>query len=312
MIIEISTHGSTLRRNHDSFVVWTKEDKTEIPAEKVESVIISSNALVSSQAVKLAMEKQIQIVFSNFSGKPFARIWASTPGKSTEIRRWQYMNQDTDEGLKISYDIVIRKLKNQKKLLYELKNNRSKDYPVLVNAIPIFEQTLEQIHGKNFPKDKLLGFEGWCAKNYFLAISSILPKKWQFESRSQHPAKDEFNAVLNYIYGIGYSDVEKIIILSGLDPNAGFYHSDAYGKPTLSYDLIELVRPMMDKITISLFTKRQVKSSWFESHEDIIFLTKDGRKNIIKKYVEKNKADIQKQIWSYCRKIISMSGNGVN
>ena len=35
------------------------------------------------------------------------------------------------------------------------------------------------------------------------------PNRYKFEGRSRNPAKDEFNTLLNYAYGILYSKVEK-------------------------------------------------------------------------------------------------------
>jgi CRISPR-associated protein Cas1 len=306
MIVEISTHGSTLKRNHDSFVIINSEEKIEIPAEKVDAILISANSLVSSQAIRLAMEKQIHIVFTSWSGNPFARVWASSQGKATDLRRWQYLNQNSSTGLKVSLDIVVKKLKRQKKFLSELKSNRAKRIQVLDEAIRTFDDVLQKLKNQNMPKDSLLGFEGWCAKKYFEAISTILPRKWKFAERTQHPARDAFNAALNYIYGLGYSSVEKVIILTGLDPNAGFYHADSYGKPTLSYDIMELVRPVMDKSIVSLFTKKQIRVNWFEYQNNAVFLAKNGRIRVITKYIEENKKTVEEEAWNYCRKIIKM------
>jgi CRISPR-associated protein Cas1 len=137
-----------------------------------------------------------------------------------------------------------------------------------------------------------------------------LPKKWYYKERTQHPGSDAFNATLNYLYGMGYSTVEKIIILSGLDPNAGFYHADFYGKPTLSFDLMELVRPLIDRTVVSLFTKRKVHDNWFEKQKNAnnneIILTKDGRKNLISEYVKNNQKDIESEIWKYCKRLTRM------
>ena len=80
------------------------------------------------------------------------------------------------------------------------------------------------------------------AKKYFGAISSIVPEKYKFEGRSRNPAKDEFNAMLNYGYGVLYSMVEKACIIAGLDPYIGFLHTDNYNKKSLVFDVIELFR----------------------------------------------------------------------
>ena len=55
-------------------------------------------------------------------------------------------------------------------------------------------------------------------------------------------AKDLFNAILNYGYGVLYAQIEQAIILAGLDPYAGFLHADRPGKPSLVLDLIEEFR----------------------------------------------------------------------
>ena len=99
MILEISEHGSVLKRNHDCFLVQTPTDKIEIPAEKVDAIMITANALVSTQAVALCQEKSIQLVLANWSGKPFGRFWASTPGRATEVRRKQYLHQDSPSSI---------------------------------------------------------------------------------------------------------------------------------------------------------------------------------------------------------------------
>lgn len=318
MIIEISTHGSALKRNHDSFLIQNSDGKTEIPAEKVDAIIISSNSLISTQAIKLCLEKQIQLVLTEYSGKPIARLWSSTPGKTTQIRRNQYLNADTNIAFIICKYILITKLKRQRKLLIDLKNNRKRKTIEMESAILSIGTSLKKAsHLQMTPnfKEVFLGLEGSSAAQYFSAISSILPKRWVFKERSQHPALDEFNAVLNYVYGMGYFSIEKIIILSGLDPNAGFYHTDSYGKPTLAFDLIELSRPLIDRMVITNFTKRKVKENWFEKQADSsvgVFLSRVARQSLISSYVENVQKKVESEAWIFCRKIIQQLGGTQN
>ena len=329
MIIEVATHGSAIRRKRDRFIIETKtqdgtKEQSEIPAEKVEAIMITSNAMISTQAVKLCIEKQIQMVLARYSGRPYARMWASTPGKATEIRRRQYLNSDTQMALEISQEIVLEKIKRQKSVLLDLKNNRRRtgDDAILhklsdaIDGINRTRQKINQLRREIIGfKQTLLGFEGLCAAKYFGAVSSCLPKKWQFEKRSQNPGLDAFNASLNYMYGMGYAGVEKTIILSGLDPNAGFYHADSYGKPTLAFDIIELCRPIIDKTLISTFNKRIVRDDWFEEEMDEpnnfgIRITKKGRTTLLSSYWQEDAKQLEKISWNYCRKIIERLMNG--
>ena len=56
------------------------------------------------------------------------------------------------------------------------------------------------------------------------------------------------NALLNYGYGILYSQVWSALTLAGLEPFAGFLHVDRPGKPSLVLDFIEEFRqPIVDQ-----------------------------------------------------------------
>ena len=311
MIVEISEHGSVLKRNHDCFIVQTPTEKAEVPAEKVDAIIVTANALISTQAVSLCLEKNIQLVLANWSGKPFGRFWVSTPGRATEVRRRQYLHQDTALAFQVCKDIVACKLRAQRKLLVDLKGNRKTPNETISNSIKAISKSLKTLNSLEYTlsfKQTLLGIEGFAAAEYFSAISSVLPKKYVFKERSRQPAQDKFNAVLNYVYGITYSSVEKVVILSGLDPNAGLYHADSYGKPTLVFDLIELFRAKVDRIAVKLFTKKCVKDSWFTSSEDAplgVFLSKEGRKAVITAYMHDASGAVEKESWLYCRKIMA-------
>lgn len=307
MLLEVSTHGSVLKRDHESFLVKSGGETHEVLAEKLTAIVVSANALVSTQAIRLAMEKQIQVVFTSRSGKPFARVWASTQGRATGLRRWQYMNQDTLVGGRIAIDITRKKIRRQKAALVKMASGRSSPPNDVVVAITILDEVLARITNDS-SKSKLLGLEGWAAREYFRVIALLVPEKWRFKARSQHPALDSFNAVLNYMYGIAYADVERIIILSGLDPAAGFYHADSYGKPTLSYDLIEVSRALIDRAAVSLFSKRIAKDGWFEAVDGAVYLSKSGRAAVLARYMEACRKAVESETWKYCRQIVKEYG----
>jgi CRISPR-associated protein Cas1 len=55
------------------------------------------------------------------------------------------------------------------------------------------------------------------------------------------------NAILNYAYSIVAAQVTRALLASGFDSAAGFLHADAGGRHSLTYDLLELLRPDIDK-----------------------------------------------------------------
>lgn len=335
MIVELSTHGSSLRRRGERFLVGTKNmatgetKKEEVSAELVESIIVSANAMISTSAVKLCMERQIQLVMADWVGRPFARMWASTPGRQTQIRRAQYAALDSPVGNEITRDLVMEKLRGQGAILRDLRNNRGDSAPTElsegIDAIRAASHSARTLPNSAELRAKMLGIEGSAASRYFAAVSAILPEPWRFSGRSQNPGTDPFNAALNYMYGIGYSGVTKVAILSGLDPNAGFYHADHYGHPVLTYDLIEPCRPIIDRALLPVFTKRVASESWFErnyvgdpSDDDLprvdhaVRISTDGRKHLLGAYRNSVQAQLEKTTWERCRKIIAALMDGAH
>ena len=114
MIIEIVTHGSSLHRRRERFLIKTPEQKdTEISAEKVNAIVIASNSMISTDAIRLCIERQIQLVLTSWYGKPEARLWTSTPGRQTQIRRQQYANIDTVFAFELTKSLLLEKIANR-------------------------------------------------------------------------------------------------------------------------------------------------------------------------------------------------------
>jgi CRISPR-associated protein Cas1 len=74
----------------------------------------------------------------------------------------------------------------------------------------------------------------------------------EFLGREHRGATDFVNAMLNYGYGILNSAVGGALLNTGLEPFAGFLHSDRSGKPSLVLDLVEEFRqPVVDRAVLS-------------------------------------------------------------
>lgn len=126
-----------------------------------------------------------------------------------------------------------------------------------------------------------MGLEGSGGRIYFESISFLMPERYRFDGRSRNPAKDEFNTLLNYAYGVLYSRVEKACIIAGLDPYVGIIHADHYNKKSLVFDLIENFRIWAGETVINLFAGRDVKQEHFDRLENGLTLNKEGKALLI-------------------------------
>ena len=62
--------------------------------------------MISSQAVVLALEHNIDIIFLDIYGDPMGRIWFSKMGSTALIRRRQLEAMDNSLGLQLVIDMV--------------------------------------------------------------------------------------------------------------------------------------------------------------------------------------------------------------
>nr|QBM01234.1 CRISPR-associated endonuclease Cas1 [uncultured archaeon] len=277
MKLIINEFGSYLSKKENRFIIKLKEKEDEYSADNVEQIIISSPSSITESAVKLAIEKNIDIVYTSYSGKPFARIYPCTLGGTTLTRREQAKAYFNEKGIEIVRGVLKAKLKNQLFLIKKLNKTRdifSEEITSFSNHISKFEElNLTEI---DKDRDSLLGYEGYGASLYFSCLKKIIP----FKERDPK-SEDIFNICLNYGYGILYSEVERACILSGLDPYLGFLHMDRYGKPSMVLDLVEQFRPIIDRAIINLFVRKQISDNDLEKIGEGILLTKDGRTKII-------------------------------
>ncbi len=281
MQLVINTYGSYLQKNGDCFKVRTDEKVFEVSCKKVSSILISTAAYITTDAIKMAMENNIDIVFINEYGDPYGRVWHPKLGSTTLIRRRQLEIAETERGLVLALEWVRTKFSNQIELLKRLRKTRPHRSAEITSYIEklrntasglnVLDGTLEECRGT------IMGIEGSGGRIYFEALSMLLPDRFKFSGRSRNPARDEFNALLNYAYGVLYSKVEKACIIAGLDPYVGFIHTDHYNKKSLVFDLIENYRIWADETVVNLFASRKVKADMFDKIPNGFILNKEGK-----------------------------------
>ena len=285
MQLVINTYGSYLRRKEGCFLVKNDDKEFEVSAKKVESILIATAAYLSTDAVLLAIDNNIDIVFLDEFGNPYGRVWHSKLGSTVLIRRRQLEFAEQNEGLELAKEWVSRKFDNQIQFLKRLANTRPEKQQTIeeyAQRVQQIKESLNNLSGTIEEKrGSLMGLEGSAGRIYFEALSFIVPERFEFDGRSRQPAKDEFNCLLNYAYGVLYSLVEKGCILAGLDPYVGFIHTDNYNKKSLVFDLIEMFRIFAEQAVVYLFSQRKIKKEYFDPIKGGMTLNKEGKAVLI-------------------------------
>jgi len=288
MNLILTTFGTYLHRSGEMFLVKAEGQTREISSRKVQSIQISTGASLSTDAIQLAIEKNIDILFLDKYGNPYGRVWHGRPGSTNAIRRAQLRIADRPEGLKLALGWMLKKLDNQTDYLREARKRRTRLSAALtekIDALSAYRPQMEKLEGDlDAVRGNLMGLEGRAGRIYWEAINLLLPERFHFSTRSRNPAKDEFNCLLNYAYGVLYGTVERACILAGLDPYVGFVHTDHYNKPSLVFDLIERYRIWADETVVGLFAGRKVTKDLFDPLHNGLTLNKQGKGVLMERY----------------------------
>ena len=193
-------------------------------------------------------------------------------------------------GLQFIKDWICIKIMNQYRFLQRLISKREVDKNIFKDKMDNMVQAAINIMNSEGNIQDLtgsfMGWEGNASKNYFSVLAELIPLNYKFEGRSSRPAKDPFNAMLNYGYGILYSKVERALIIAGLDPYLGIFHSDNYKKKSFVFDFIEPYRILVDEPVFYIFSRHKFSPEFIEPVHKGVSLSSEGKKFLAPELIE--------------------------
>lgn len=259
-------------------------------AKKVTAIVMTVAGALSTDAVRLALQHNVDLIFADRSGFPLGRVWHSKLGSTTRIRKVQLAASLDQRGLDWTLRWISDKLSRQNELLERLKKHRKPQHEYIDgqrSRIEALRQSLLLLNENGQTVEEiaatLRGLEGTAGRLYFQVLNELLPETAKFAGRSFRPAADPFNAFLNYGYGILYTRVEKALMIAGLDPYVGFLHRDDYNQKSMVFDFIEPYRTWVDKVVFGLFSRKLVREEHTEPVNSGVSLAKEGKVLLIEK-----------------------------
>lgn len=290
MELILNTFGLSLNRDNEAFVITKKGERHRIPVDDVRSIQISRGAQITSDAVMLAVEHEIDVMFMDKGGHPIGRVWSPRYGSISIIRKGQLNFTISHAALEWIKEVIMQKMENQQALMLLLQprdTGLERERKRNIDRIEDYRNKISKLEGEMVSDvaPTLRGWEGQASRIYFSTIVKYLPEEYQFEQRSQHPALDVTNAFLNYGYGILYGKIEGALIKAGIDPYIGVLHRDDYNRPVLVYDVIELYRIWVDYVVFTLLAQNGITEECYSIREDGSFwLEPLGRRILIQSF----------------------------
>jgi len=247
-------------------VTKDKQQVAEAPLLHLEQVLVTGKGIgLSADVICACCTEGIPIYFVDGRGRPYAAIYAAGLTGTVLTRREQLLAYTDRRGLELAIAFARGKISNQAGFLrYAAKYRQETDsdlYQELrwcADEVRDHLEELRHLEGDtvDVARYQILSAEGRAAKKYWSALKQVIPERYGWPGRKGRGARDPINSGLNYGYGILYGQIERALVLAGLDPYGGFIHADRPGKPSLVFDLIEEFRQVIvDRTIVGMVNK---------------------------------------------------------
>ena len=270
-VLYVREQGAVVRRDVEQIRVTLEDKNTRrrkvlqaISIRELEQLAVYGNVQITTQAVALLLEHEVDVVFFSMYGRFRGRLGRGG-SKHARLRHAQLaLSSSAPRSLATAKNIVRAKLANQRNLLNRLAEQSSKEVAAeLLQAA----QSIKQMHDtcvRAVDADQLRGFEGKGGAYYFGAFRRLLSSDWQFDGRKFYPPPDPFNALLSFGYALLQKDVTGTMEVVGLDAYLGCFHALEYGRPSLALDLMEEFRPLVvDTAVLDIVLAAKLKPQQF-------------------------------------------------
>ncbi|MFA7236697.1 MAG: CRISPR-associated endonuclease Cas1 [Phycisphaeraceae bacterium] len=248
-------------------------------------LVLCGNTGISAQAIHLLCEAGIPIVHLSM-GHWFYGVTHGITLRNAFDRAAQFdAARNPARCLEFAKQLVTDKAANQRTLIRRNAIS-SKELDMALRDIDDLIARIPQITSL----ESLLGIEGGIAAKYFSRFADMLKPhsmdtQWDFNQRNRRPPRDPVNALLSFVYALLVKECTVALLSEGLDPWWGFYHQPRHGRPALSLDIMEPLRPVVaDSVVITAINTGMVSTRNFEQSAAGCMLHDAGRKAILRAF----------------------------
>jgi CRISPR-associated protein Cas1 len=283
--VYVTEQGAVLKKTGERLLVEKDEETLlDIPADKVEGVLVFGNVQFTTQAAQLLLNQGVEMALFTRHGRLLGQL-TSPFTKNITLRQAQYAKSgDPRFALAFCKAIIEAKVSNSLELIREFSHNHpetalSEETSQIATLLPRVGEALDL--------SRILGLEGASSHSYFQAFGKMIRHSFNFEGRIRRPAPDPVNALLSLGYTMLYNEICSLLDGMGFDPYLGFYHQPRYGHATLASDLMEEFRsPLTDRFTLGVVNNRIFQEGDFFFHQPsgAMYLNDDARKRYFVEY----------------------------
>jgi CRISPR-associated endonuclease Cas1 len=244
-------------------------------------VILGHTGTLTLDAIRWCADVGIALIQIDGDGRVL--MVGNNPARTdSRLLRAQAAAAGNEIGVAIARQLLGAKVEGQAAIAHE-----ELVHPEIAAVVRAVGSDLQQATDLRMCRD----LESQAANAYFAAWIAVgcrftkqgqarVPRQWhQYAvrrsplTRSGHSprnAADPINALLNYGYALAEAEARVAALTVGLDPGLGILHTDQKHRDSLALDLLEALRPVVERYVLALTTTRTFRATDFEE-------TREGR-----------------------------------
>lgn len=281
MQLYLDSFGAFLHVKNGQFAVRTKSaGELLFPLRDVAAILMTRGTSASTDALLFALKNDVPVLFIDENTHfPVGQVWSGEFGSISTIRKNQAAWARSLAGFQWVAGFLARKIDHQRDLLRRLgelepasdfEKTRQLSDRLLASLSKEFAAWPGEKSGfSDKTAGEFRGKEGTASRLYWQLLVRLVPPHWGFDGRGKRPATDPFNALLNYLYGMLYTQTQLALMKAGLDPSMAVLHADQFGsRPTLVFDFIEPFRGWADEVALDLVRTEKLTIGGFDPGDE--------------------------------------------
>lgn len=225
---------------------------TKMPFQKILALFVVGHISVTTPLIEKCQKFGVALIVVKPSFRPVF-FWMNSAEANFLLHQRQY---DFDrQDISIAKVIVENKLRNQ---LAALGDTRRKD-DLTAEAKDMLAACIDTLPGVS-DYNALMGIEGTGAKAFFRAFY----QDHDWHQRRPRAKCDALNASLDIGYTILFNFIECYLRMFGFDLYVGVYHRLWFKRKSLVCDLMEPMRPIIDKAVRTAWNRKQFSEKDFD------------------------------------------------
>ena len=243
--------GEKISLKNSNIAIYDKDGnlKHQSSCYRLLAIFVIGHISITTCLIEKAKKFGFVIILMTSGFRPYQVIGAMAEA-NVELRKNQYLYCDFDCAKKL----IANKISNQRNLLMSIRNKSESQ----LQAIQNIDNYVNNLLSANSIR-QIMGIEGSVARIYFKSFFDNV----NWNGRFPRVKTDMINALLDIGYTLLFNFIDALLSIFGFDRYCGFCHTQFYMRKSLTCDIVEPFRCIIDKQIKKIYKSRSIQRRRF-------------------------------------------------